>query len=407
VVVRIEGGGDAGGAAADGSGVADTVEIRLLVDDRTVAMARAGWGSELLIALPELEPGPHAIRVETPPSGLRADDARQLGVLAAGAPAVRHTGPAGSFVKNAVATLAEAGRIRAGGPDPVDIVEGVSAPPAGGRAIELIPPAEHTQLPAFDQRLAALGIPWRLEGRAAAGDVRLADGSGVPGLASVRVRVAHGLERLSAPVTAEDSVLARTADGAPWAVRGRVGDRTYVLLASPLHPEATDLPTGVAMLPFVEHVLLRWTRPAAAPARWVEAGSTLTLPSRIEALRSPDGLTRPVEGGAPWTPLTAGVWTFVLPGEGGPSATYGGVNVPASDSVVRAAARSDVETALPGADVADIDPPQRWRDAVFGARRGAEATPWIIALLVALALTELFLRAPGRTRRRSEATEPV
>lgn len=416
-VVRIErggtegdaGGGDRSAGAREGrdGAAGDTVEVRLLVDDQTVAMARAGWGSELLIALPELEPGSHVVRVETPASGLRSDDARQLGVLAMGAPTIRHTGPPASFVASALATLAEAGRVRTGGVDPVDIVEGVSAPPAGGRALVLVPPEELTQLPAFDQRLAALGVPWRLEGRAAAGDLRLADGSGVPGLASVRIRVAHGLERLSAPATEDDSVLARTGDGAPWAVRGRAGGRTYVLLASPLHPDATDLPTGVAMVPFLEHVLLRWTRPAGALTRWVDAGTTLALPPRIEALGSPGGDARPVEGGAPWTPLEAGVWTFDLPGDGASAIAYVGVNVPLAESTTGAATASMVEAAFPGADVVDVDLPGGWRDAVFGARRGAEATPWILALLLGLALAELFLRAPGRARRPLGAVEPA
>lgn len=385
----------------------DTVEVRLLVDDQTVAIARAAWGSELLIPLPELEPGPHVVRVETPASGLRSDDARQLGVLAAGAPTIRHSGPTTGFVGSALATLVEAGRVRSGGADPVDVVEGVTAPPQGGRALVLIPPDELTQLPAFDQRLASLGVPWRLEGRTAAGELHLADGSGVPGLGSVRIRVAHGLERLSAPVTDSDSVLARTADGAPWAVRGRTGGRTYVLLASPLHPDATDLPTGVAMVPFLEHVLLRWTRPDGAPTRSVEAGTTLALPSRIEALGSPAGTARQVEGGAPWTPLEAGVWTFDLPGDGASTVSYVGVNVPATESTNGTATAGMVESAFPGADVVDIDATEGWRAAVFGARRGAEATPWIVALLLGLALAELFLRAPGRARPSREAAEPA
>lgn len=393
---------DAEGANAG----SDTVEVRVLVDGRTVAVARTVAGSEVLVSLPDLEPGGHDLSAEGPPSGLRADDVRQVGIVVEPAPAVRFLGDPAGFLATALTTLAAEGRIRDADDDVVYVIEGATErAPSDGRAVVLVPPAELTRLPAFQQRLDALGVPWRLEGRSGTGDLRLDDAGVVPGLAEVRVALAHGLERLAAPATEDDSVLLRTSDGAPWLVRGRAGERIYLLLASPLHPDATDLPVSAAMVPFVERLLSHWSHPAAAVARSVEAGETLVLPTRIERLRSPDGETVPAEGGAPWTPRVVGPWVFELSGEAGPIERGVGVNVPAAESDLRAASTDDVRGAFAGSELRLANTPEAWSDAVFGARRPAEATLPVVGALVLLALLELVLAAPGRRRRRGEPAD--
>lgn len=385
---------------------ADTVEVRVLVDGRTIAVARTAAGSEVLVSLPDLEPGTHDLRAEGPPSGLRADDVRQVGIVVEPSPAVRFLGDPSGFVATALTTLAAEGRIREMDDDAVYVIEGATERvPSGGRAVVLVPPAELTRLPAFQQRLDALGVPWRLAGRSGAGDLSLADGGGVSGLAEARVALAHGLERLAAPATEDDSVLLRTGDGAPWLVRGRTGERIYLLLASPLHPDATDLPVSAAMVPFIERLVSHWSHPAAAAARSVEAGETVVLPARIERLRRPDGETMPAEGGAPWTPRVAGPWVFEISGEAGTIERPVGVNVPAAESDLRAASTDDVRDAFAGSELRLASTPQAWSDAVFGARRPAEATLPVVGAIVLLALLELVLAAPGRRRRPGEPAD--
>jgi len=384
----------------------DTVEVRLLVDGRTVAVARTVPGSEMLVPLPDLEPGPHAVRAETPAAGLRADDVRHLGLVAAEPPPVQRPAAGDGFLDAALSTLAEDGRIRPTGENPLVVLEGGASPvPAGAGPLLLVPPAELTRLPAFQQRLDALGIPWRLEGRSGAGDLRLARGE-LSGLGDVRVSLSHALTRLAAPITEDDSVLLRTSDGAPWLVRGRNADRVYLLLASPLRPDATSLPVDAAMVPFVERLVLHWSRPASAPLRSLDAGATVTLPPRLEGLRTPEGLERPAEGGAPWTPLRSGTWTLVLPTELG-GARYVGVNVPATESNLRPASEDQVRRAFAGSDLDIVDSVDGWPEAVFGARRGAEATPWVVGLILALAVVELLLAAPSRRGGRPEVAEPA
>ena len=385
-VVRVERGGDSG---------SDTLEVRLLVDGATVAMGRAAPGSDVLIPLPEIEPGAHLLRAEIAPSGLRADDARVLGVMVAEPPTVRLTGDANGFLGSAIATLTEEGRLETDGDERIHVVEGATggAPP-DGRALVLVPPAELTRLPAFQQRLDALRIPWQLRGPTGTGIRRLEAPPDAPALGGVRIELAYGLERRAAPSTPDDAVLLRTDDGAPWLVRGRTGDRVFLLLASPLQPGATNLPVSAAMVPFVERLLLRWSRPTTAPLGSLEAGETIGLPPRIEAVRDPDGNRQAAEGGAPWTPRRAGGWGWVLPAPAGSVEWHVGVNVPPAESDPRSMEPDELRRSLPGAEVAIAGSATEWTDTVFGARRGAEATPWIVAAALLLGLFELLLAAP-------------
>jgi len=387
-------------ASTGGAGETDTVDVRLIVDGQTVAMSRAPWGSEAILALPDLSPGTHSIRVETPPSSLRSDDGRQLGLVTAENPVVRFTGDSNGFIGKALQTLSGEERIRAesgGDAADVEIVEGTYRP---SRLVEaallLVPPLDLTDLPAFQQGLAAAGVPWRLAVQPTSGAVTFDDPPPIAGIDLVRISMAYGLERQTAPASSADSVLLRTADGAPWLVRGRAGSRVFLLLASPIDPEATDLPTGVAMIPFLEHLLLYWSRPGEEPSWRTEAGVSLALPARAEEVVSPTGDTLRVEGGAPWMPVHAGVWTVRVADGGTSSATLVGVNVPSAESDLRPASPAELESAFAGTVVQTVEESGDWPSHVFAARRGAEATPWLLLAIILLFFAELILAAPER-----------
>jgi hypothetical protein len=381
-------------------GATDTVDVRLIVDGQTAAMSRAGWGSEAILALPDLSPGTHSIRVETPPSSLRSDDGRQLGLVTADHPVVRLAGAPDGFIGKALQTLWAEGRIRAeSGSDAasVEIVEGAYRPSGPGEAaLLLVPPLDLTDLPAFQQGLSAVGVPWRLAVQPSAGAVTLYEPPRIAGIDLVRISMAYGLERQTAPASSVDSVLLRTADGSPWLVRGRAGSRVFLLLASPVDPEATDLPTGVAMIPFLEHVLLHWSRPGEEPSWRTEAGVSLALPARAEEVITPSGDTLQVEGGAPWMPVHAGVWTVRVADDSMSAGTPVGVNVPTAESDLRPASPAELELAFAGTIVQTVGDVADWPSRVFAARRGAEATPWLLLAIVLLFFAELILAAPER-----------
>ena len=383
------------------------LDARLLLDGRTVGVQSAAWDSDVVFSIPAPAPGSHVVRVEIDPSGLRADDGRQTGIRVADAARVAiHRGTDGDFLERALETLESDGRvlISSSGMIDVAILEGSAVRERlqsrqTGRepAIVLIPPLDVLALPAFNQELSALGIPWRAEVDPHAGALRI-DGRGVPGLSDQFVSRRYGLRAIEAPESAADSVLLRTSDGEPWVVRGAAGgSATYLLLGSPLQPEATGLPVSVAMVDFVDLLVNRWARPGDPPGSR-RAGEQLTLPPRADSLAGPSGRAERVEGGAPWRPRLAGSWRLALQTDDGPESRFIGVNVPASESNPTPVGADALNRVIESEDLRVVRSAADWEDAIFSRRRGRDLRPALIAVVLLALLFEAILSAPRRSR---------
>lgn len=435
--------GDTAGGAAGGTG---EVTLRLEVNGRTVGAATGPWGAATAFRLPELPPGPGRGRITIEPDGLRADDARHFAFRIVPPPTVHHLGPPDGFLALALETLRAdgrigdeaagrigdeaAGRIGGGPAGRVRVVEagGVRSPAGGEERSEagvtvLVPPPDPVALPPFNQSLERAGVGWRLVPDSAAGELRLADGAGVPGLAGERVRSRYLLAGSGTGAGGPESageVLLSTEDGAPWLLRRRAEGRTWLLLLSPLVPEATTVPTSPAMIPFVEALILRWARLGEAVVEPVAAGEAVTLPPWVDSLRTPAGETLAVEGGAPFRPLRAGAYALfgrepgppvepfpagTAPGgrdSGGGPAAYLAAGVPPAESDLRALEASRLQELFPGLEVDIAGPdPEGWRRALYRDRRGVAISPWLLGLALALAAVEVALAAPGRERERA------
>lgn len=396
----------AAGRQAEGDG--GGMPVRLLVNGELAAATRTVPGEDAVLAVPSPGPGAHVLRAEIDADGLRADDGRQVGIRV-GEPVsvVVPAGPEAAFVARALETLVAAGRARALPPRGAAEVrfrigegrQGDVPPGARPPTLVLIPPAHPLGLPAFGQALASAGVPWRLEADPRRGELRLA--GDVPGLDGVRVRSRYRLRRFPAPPTPFDSVLLRTDDDEPWAVRGRTpAGAPFVLLGSALVPEATDLPVGVAMVPFVETLIAAWSRAGAAPQER-EAGIPTALPDRADSLAAPGGPARRVEGGSPWRPRTAGAWRLSIgPGDDeGAGRAWVGVNVPRAESDPAPAGPGEIAAALGVAGPRIVDRAGAWDAAAFATRRGREARPALLLLALALLAAEALLASPGARAR--------
>lgn len=398
---------------------ADSAQLLLRLDGAAAGGAALPWGSSTVLGLPRLSVGPHSGRVELGPSGLRSDDARYFTLQVVPPPAVTFEGPADSYVDAALGTLRQAGRVTGG--EEILVLEGTPGAEGGtegqgAEAVVLIPPADPLQLSRFDGRLEALGVPWRLDVGEGHGDLTLEGPSAPPGLASVKVHRRYEL-RGSGPKSPGDTVLLRTSDGAPWLVRGSRGPggsgggSRYLLLASPLVPEATDLPTRPAMIPFLEALLLRWSPPRGWPSTDVLAGRPLDLPGGVVAIRPPGGESEPVEGGAPYLPALAGVYVAYLGDAGGGAprdSTLFAANVPPPEFDLRALAPDSASELMPGGTVISAGPDSAaWASAIFRSRRGANRGPWLLLAAAVLALVEIWVASPeaeARSRRPMEVT---
>ncbi len=262
----------------------------------------------------------------------------------------------------------------------------------------MLPPSNATELPALNQRLAARGVAWRYTARRVPGEARLDVADAVAELSTLgqaRIRQAYRLEpRDPGP---RDTVLLRLADGDPWLVRGRVpGARWYLLLASPLVPEASTIPVSTAMLPLLDHLTGVWSEVAQATPS-VEPGTDVPLPGRARSVQQPDGRRLAVEGGAPFrAPPRAGVYTVWAADT---LLTAFAVNAPAAESVLR---RVPADRVLAGPGLRVVDRGGAWTDAIYHRRRGAELGGLLLALVLALLIVESLVAATGRGTRGAE-----
>lgn len=381
--------------------VGDTVEVRLVVDGETASIARASRGGSVVFRLPDIGPGEHAISVEIPPSGLRADDRRTFVLRAGEPPAVVHWGPVDSSVGRALATLEEAGRVRLL-PDPGEhaaavLIEGVQATEPGevvapGTAWILVPPTDDALLARFNSMLGRLAVPWRVEVVDAPGDLSLVMSPDIPGLERIRNQGHHALVSMGVPA---GDVLLATADGAPWVVRGSAASHPYLLIGSPLDPDHSTLPVDAAMLPFMEALLFRWTGLGGIVSSPVMAGEPAILPEGADSVASPAGQVTRVDGGSPYAPLKAGVHAVFL--SAGEMSLLAAV-VPPSESDLAEAPGNGFGSGLgaPNAVAAGTD--AEWLASIYGSRRGARVAPYLIALALLLVLAEIVLATPGESR---------
>ncbi|HEX7117411.1 MAG TPA: BatA domain-containing protein [Longimicrobiales bacterium] len=392
----------------------DTIPIRLTVDNHVSAAGTAPAGAAAVLPFPARAAGFVPGWVELDPDALRGDDRRYFVVPVQPPPTVGVTGSL-PFVEEALDVLADAGRVRTVGPGAAEIViapaaAGVAAARAGRTAI-VVAPDSPLELPAANRRLAEAGVPWRFAPGTAAGEARLVVDSAGDGLLraldDVRIRRSYRLEPEAA--AADDSVLLRLRDGAPWLVRGTLpGGGRYLVVASPFDEEATTLPTSVGLLPLLDRLIAVWGADAAARTT-ATPGAVLPLPAAATAVERPDGTRETVSGGTRYrVPGELGVYR-ILAGD----RTIGAfaVNPPASESDLARADEDALRAALPDWDVDIVDDAADWPESIFRRRLGREV--WRPLLLFALAtlLVEGLIAAGGRAGRKrphpDAAAQPV
>lgn len=368
------------------------VPLRLVVNERIRGAATLPPGAQATIAVPPSGAGWIQGYADADPDDLRADDRRYFAYRSRPAPAVATAGDPGVFVTEAVAVLAEAGRVRlavAAGSDVLVSANGAGLEQPSG-AVVVIPPSDPTLLPALNRRLADAGIPWRIEPRVAAGEASL-EGRALPEpLRDVRVTAWFELAA-SADPPAPPRVLAEV-DGRPWAVEGLDGSgRRYLLLASPLDARATSLPVSTAMLRFIDWATSEWASAGGVPSELI-TGQTVSAPGAATHVRFPSGReveidgTRMVRGTG-----EAGFYTFLADDS---VVSVLALNPPRAESLLAPIDEADL-AGFVGRDVVDVDREAAWDRAVYRARQGPELWwPLLLAMLLLL-LGEAVMATSG------------
>ena len=384
----------------------DSAAWRVTLDGRT--MARGVVGASPVAApahvsqrLASTGTGWMRGSVEVDPDELRGDDTRWFAVRVAAPPAIAIRSDAGPFVSAALNTLIDETRLARGseGANGVLLVSGAEAAGLRGPVL-LTAPSDPIRVGEANRTLARLGIPWRFG--AIARDVVLARDVGKPAtgtstsLDGTQVRIRYPLVRAATDGIRTVSDTLVTAGGAPWVVAGQ----DFVVIASPLEPDATDLPLRAVFVPWLFDVL---SRRLGDDGRVLQShpGAHLSGMDGLSALERPDGALIALNGDRVTVPNEAGVYYLRRQ-----SARVGAlvVNPEAEESdVVQGTQDANAGThflsRVTGRSVSEVHEASEWRKVVLEHASGRSLLNALLLLgLLAIVLEAWVSRSSASAR---------
>jgi hypothetical protein len=386
-----------GGAPTD-----ETSVIRLVAGDNVVGMAEGHFGEHAFLRLPPQESGWLQGYFEIERSGIAADDRRYFTWLVRPAPSLAILGRPTTFLLHAVDALERGGRLTRVEPAAADVWvadggERVDEGLAVGRSVIVHPPSNPLELPRLNRRLSRARVPWRYEAQdPSTGMTRLAENRALAGLAGALVRSHYGLTPTG--LAPGDTAMIRLTDGEPWLIRGVTPEgAAYLLLASPLDQESSDVPTSAGMIPFIDALIGDWARRGVVEPLNIDGVAVTRLPGRSRQVRHPDGSVSPVEGGAWFRADQAGHYRVM---DGDSVLRAFSLNAPLAEADLTRGTRAALEQSLPAADwswssAATAD---TWADDTFKQRRGKLAWRPLVVFLLLLSIVEASLAAAGRQK---------
>jgi hypothetical protein len=367
-----------GGLVARASGP-DSATYRVTLGTRTLARGTARPGEELIVRAAPPDRGWLAGSVELEPDELRGDDVRHFAVWVGTAPAVRVEASAGEFARTAVEALVQSERAQLG--DGIWIGPADQAPKLPAL---LLAPSDPVRLGAANRALERLGIPWRFDPPRR--DRTVVRGDRFDG---TNVSLYYPL---NAQAGAVNDTLASAAGNA-WIVAGA----GYVLVGSPLDPNATDLPVRAGFVPWLGDVVGQRLAGDAGALFAATPGGAVRISVESDGLEGPDGQVVPLTQGTVRAPARAGVY-FLRRGAERVGALV--VNGEPQESDLRRLSAQSLGERLRGSNVTVLRDGAEWRRAAFdaGARRPL-STPLLLLALAALLAELIVVRRGDRVLR--------
>ena len=340
----------------------DSTTYRVTLNGRTYARGTAAPNEEVAVRAAPPERGWVAGTVELEPDELAGDNVRHFAVWIGAAPGVSVSPGAGPFMKSAVDVLHTSERVTDGRDIAVVAADEVSALPA-----LITAPIDPVRLGAANRSLERAGIPWRFGARRAGeATVRGADFDGVT--ATLR----YDLVAQSGAVA--DTLASVGRD--PWVVAGP----RYVIVASPLVPDATTLPVRAGFVPWLGETLT--SRLVGEPGQVISAaaGANLARPRWADGMEDADGRRSPL-GETLVAPARAGTFFLTRAGRRVGAVV---VNPPPDESVLDRDSPDELRARLRSErTLAAADAPA-WVSMTF--RAAARRSLLELALIVALVL---------------------
>ena len=386
------------------AGDADSADVplRLVVANRIRGAATGSVGNSALLPIGPFAAGYVDGYVETDPDDLRGDDRRFFAFRVRSAPTLATSGPAPFFLSEAIPVLIDAGRARPAAIRDAEILisvagAGMTEEGTEGRAVVVLPPNDPALLPGLNRALTSAGIPWRYEPTDAIGEAGVTRWSGPVNLDGVRIRSHYTL--IPAGDGLAQAVLASLSSGDPWLVEGTTPGGSYLLFASDLDEQSTNLPLTAALMPLMEWMVSRRANTSGTQGSSI-AGMPISPPPGTTSIRDPTGTLHPVDATQPFaaTPA-AGLYEFLA---GDSTIQMIAVNAPREESLLLPIEIGVLRSLLPGPStlVRDSD---RWASAVFSAGQGPEIWRWLLVAAALVLVAESLVAASGPSSDKSRA----
>ena len=381
------------------------VPIRLVVANRIRGTATGGVGLSALLPIGPFAAGYVDGYVETDPDDLRGDDRRFFAFRVRSAPTLAMSGSTPFFLSEAIPVLIDAERLRPAPIRDADVListagSGMTEAAREGRAVVVLPPNDPSLLPGLNRALTAVGIPWRYESTTAVGEASVTLWSGPVNLDEVRIRSHYTL--IPATERLNQGVLASLSSGDPWLVEGITPRGSYLLFASDLDEQSTNLPLTAALMPLMEWMVSRWGD-TQGTEEGVIAGTPLSPPPGTTSIRDPAGMLHPVDDTQPFraTPA-AGLYEFLA---GDSVIQMTAVNAPREESLLLPIETGVLRDLLPGPSTLVTDS-ARWARAVFSAGQGPELWRWLLVAAALALVAESLVAASGPSPDKSRSRTP-
>lgn len=353
----------------------DSTTYRITLGGRTFARGTAAPNEEVVVRAQPPERGWLGGTVELEPDELAADNVRHFAVWIGAAPGVSISPGAGPFVKSAVDVLRASERVV----DGRDIAI-VAADEVAGLPALITAPTDPVRIGAANRALERAGIPWRFGSRRS-GEAAVR-GAQLDGVTST---IRYDLVAQAGAAAETLAVVGRDA----WIVAGP----RYVIVGSPLTPDATNLPVRAAFVPWLGSALSE--RLVGEPGQVIaaEPGASLPRPRWADALQAPDGQRVPL-GESLDVPARAGTYFLTL-GDHRVGALV--VNPPSGESSLDRYSSAELATRLGASRAVPARDAASWSALAFRAAARRSLLPlFLILALVMLVVEAVAVGARGR-----------
>jgi hypothetical protein len=353
----------------------DSTTYRVSLNGRTFARGTAAPNEEVIIRAAPPERGWVAGTVEIEADELAADNVRYFATWIGAAPAVAVSPGVGPFIKDAIDVLRGSERVTNG--NDIGVI--------GGDELTSLPalitaPIDPVKLGAANRALERAGVPWRF-GERRTGDASVR-GTGFDG---VTTAVRYDLVAQAGAVAETLAVVGRDA----WIVAGP----RYVLIGSPLSPDATNFPVRASFVPWLGAVLTE--RLVGEPGQVLMAapGAQLPRPRWADAMETSTGQRTPL-GETLDVPGLAGTY-FLTRGDRRVGAVV--VNPPPTESVLDRYTASELRDRFQTSRTLVTSDRATWQATAFrGASRRSLIEPALLLALAMLIVEAIVIGARGR-----------